>query len=136
MELKYILLIFITHFIADFIFQSEEMAKGKSTNNLQLLKHTFMYSFITFLCLFLMGLFEWIFDISDILKPLNILLFTIITFIFHTITDYMTSRVVKQKFDNQEYGSDIPNLGAFTIIGFDQVLHYVQLFLTFSLLFL
>lgn len=136
MELKYILLIFITHFIADFIFQSEEMATGKSTDNVQLVKHTFMYSFITFICLIIMGLYEWVVDISYILKPLNILLFTIITFIFHTITDYMTSRVVKQKFNNEEYGSPIPNLGAFTIIGFDQVLHYVQLFLTFSLLFL
>ena len=136
MELNYILLIFITHFIADFIFQSEEMAKGKSVDNLQLLKHTLMYSFITFICFFIMGLFEWVVNISHTLKPLNILLFTIITFIFHTITDYMTSRVVKQKFDNEEYGSDIPNLGAFTIIGFDQVLHYVQLFLTFSLAFL
>jgi hypothetical protein len=57
-----------------------------------------------------------------------------ITFISHFITDYITSRIVKRKFENNEYGSPIPNFGAFSIIGFDQVLHYTQLFLTYQFL--
>jgi hypothetical protein len=62
------------------------------------------------------------------------LLFGVITFITHTATDYFTSRIVSKKFAKQEYGSPIPNFGAFTIIGIDQVLHYIQLFLTYQLL--
>jgi len=58
----------------------------------------------------------------------NLLLFFAITFLLHTATDYITSRIVSRKFANHEYGSPIPNTGAFTVIGFDQVLHYIQLF--------
>ena len=29
----------------------------------------------------------------------------------------------------------IPNLGAFSVIGFDQVLHYIQLIITWKLIF-
>jgi len=62
------------------------------------------------------------------------ILFFLITFCCHFITDYITSRIVSRKFANKEYGSPIPNIGAFTVIGFDQVLHYIQLFGTFYLL--
>jgi hypothetical protein len=60
--------------------------------------------------------------------------FGVVTLICHTATDYVTSRIVSKKFAKGEYGSSIPNFGAFTIIGIDQVLHYVQLFLTYNLL--
>ena len=56
-----------------------------------------------------------------------------ITFIFHTITDYFTSRIVSKKFEEGNVGSAPPNFGAFTIIGIDQVLHYIQLFTTYYL---
>jgi hypothetical protein len=57
-----------------------------------------------------------------------------LTFLCHFITDYITSRIVKKRFEDKYYGSPIPNLGAFTVIGFDQVLHYAQLFLTYYFL--
>jgi hypothetical protein len=131
MEIKYILLIVILHFIADFIFQDEEWATKKSTSNEDLLSHTLVYSLIMFGGLFVIGVFETKTGVK-IWSVLDILKFTVVTFIFHTITDYLTSRVVKQKFDNEEYGSRIPNLGAFSIIGFDQLLHFIQLFLCFD----
>jgi hypothetical protein len=65
---------------------------------------------------------------------LDVLAFVGITFVAHTITDYITSRIVSRKFANKEFGSPIPNTGAFTVIGFDQVLHYIQLFGTYYLL--
>lgn len=63
-----------------------------------------------------------------------VLSFVGITFICHTATDYVTSRIVSKKFAKGHYGSAIPNFGAFTIIGFDQILHYIQLFLTYYIL--
>jgi hypothetical protein len=120
-----IILIIIFHWIADFIFQDEEWATNKSKYTLPLLKHTLMYSII------------WLFPIYWISGGdlVNTLMFVGITFIAHTITDYFTSKVVSNRFSKQHYGSPIPNFGAFTIIGFDQVLHYVQLVLTWNLLF-
>jgi hypothetical protein len=42
---------------------------------------------------------------------------------------------VSKKFADHYYGSPIPNFGAFSTIGFDQVLHYVQLIITWWFIF-
>lgn len=118
------ILIIVTHWIADFILQAEKWALGKSKSWVPLLKHTATYSIVWLIPVWIMS--------GDLIKSL---IFVDITFIFHTITDYFTSRVVSNKFQKEEYGSPIPNFGAFTIIGFDQVLHYIQLILTWYILF-
>lgn len=136
MTLTVILSIIFIHWVADFIFQAEEWATNKSKSLGSLLMHTMTYSVVIW---FLAGgfLFSKPCDISafgicvDIPK---LFAFAGITFVAHTITDYFTSKIVSRKFANQEYGSPIPNFGAFTVIGFDQVLHYVQLFLTYHFL--
>lgn len=121
-------LLFI-HWIADFIMQNESDALGKSKKAFHLFKHTLMYSSVWFifgvLDMFFFGA-PW--DLLQIVK------FTLITFIAHTITDYFTSRIVARKFANKEYGSNVPNFGAFTVIGFDQILHYIQIFTTYWVL--
>lgn len=123
MSLTVILSIIIIHWFADFVMQDEKWALGKSKNWSDLLAHT-----TTYMCFWIL---MWAF------LPFHLtLLFMVITFIAHTITDYFTSRIVSKKFSKQEYGSSIPNTGAFTIIGIDQVLHYFQLFITYKLLFL
>lgn len=125
------IIIIIIHWIADFIFQDEEWANNKSTNNTALLKHTIIYSLLWFIPI--------IFLMDDNLSSKEYFiggsLFVIITFIFHTLTDYFTSKIVSKQFKKGYFGSKIPNFGAFTTIGFDQVLHYMQLFLTYKLLF-
>ena len=55
--------------------------------------------------------------------------FPLITFITHTITDYFTSRLNSRLWAK----GDVHNF--FVSVGFDQVLHYVQLFLTYQILF-
>lgn len=124
-SLKIIFVIILTHWVADFIFQDEKWALGKSKNIFDLLDHTFVYSFIfgLVMCFFLGDV--------NVYYPT---LFAIITLILHTITDYFTSRLVSKKFEKKEYGSSIPNIGAFTYIGFDQLLHYIQLFGTYYIL--
>ena len=133
MTLTIVLTIIIIHWIADFVFQAEEWATNKSKSNVALYKHVMTYSTIwLFASLFLLGVArpaettEWYVYSS--------ILFFMLTFCCHFITDYITSRIVSRKFANKEYGSPIPNFGAFTIIGFDQVLHYGQLFGTYYLL--
>jgi len=112
--------IIIIHWIADFVFQDEKWALGKSKNWRDLLSHTSLYSLLWFIPMIILLGVNW-----------KVSVFVFITFVLHTTTDYYTSRIVSKKFANNHYGSPIPNFGAFSIIGFDQVLHYVQLFLTY-----
>jgi hypothetical protein len=115
----------IIHWIADFICQSDKMAKGKSSSWKCLLSHTATYSFIWFI---VMGIQCRMYNI-DIDTTVNLVVFfPLITFFCHTMTDYITSREVKKLFEK----GDTHN--GFVVIGFDQILHYVQLFLTYLLL--
>lgn len=123
MNLIEIFSILIIHWFADFVLQTDKQAKGKSKNWRFLLEHTFTYS-ITF------------FGLLSLLNPIfNVGLtfhfgfyFFIITFIAHTITDYFTSRL------NSKLWSEGKVHSFFVSVGFDQILHYVQLFLTYYLL--
>lgn len=127
------------HFLADFYLQTDEQAVNKSKSIKYLLSHTFIYS--VFMCLTMMLM----------LDPLKALLFGLITFILHTLTDFITSRVNKYllpkevsyslklykekeniNFTHFPEGRNYHNF--FLGIGFDQMLHYFQLFLTFYFL--
>ena len=134
MSLIEIFSIIVIHWIADFILQDEKWALGKSKNWKDLLLHTYTYSLIWLIPLITIKLYGGYDLLNKVFGGPNILWFFPITFICHTITDYFTSRIVSKKFAEGKYGSAIPNFGAFTIIGFDQVLHYIQLFLTYELL--
>jgi hypothetical protein len=55
-------------------------------------------------------------------------LFSAVTFVGHTATDYITSRCSKKYFSKNDYHN------GFVVIGFDQILHYLQLYFTYKLL--
>jgi len=117
MEIHIILLVLFFHWIADFICQDEKWAINKANWFEFLIQHTLLYSFIMWAGLLL--IFPT-FSAS--------ILFFLITFVSHTLTDYFTSIVVKQRFMDKHLGSAIPNFGAYSIIGYDQLLHYTMLF--------
>ena len=134
MNLIEIFSILIIHWFADFVMQTDKQAKGKSKNWKDLLSHTGIYSFVWFL----VGLAIYLQNFKpyaeipitkefEKLIPLG-LLFVLITFIAHTITDYFTSRL------NSKLWSEGKVHYFFVSIGFDQILHYVQLFTTYYLL--
>ena len=101
----------ITHWCADFILQTDWQAKNKSKNNGALISHTLIYS----MC--------WVTMVPFLIE--KVVLFIFITFIFHTITDYYSSRASSYFIRR----GDTHNF--FVIIGLDQTLHMIQLFLTF-----
>lgn len=129
--------IIIIHWFADFVLQTDKQAKGKSKNWSDLLSHTGVYSLVWLLVggfIYLQQFRPYNPAYNDMMNvywqhwiPRG-LLFVLITFVCHTITDYFTSRLNSKLWAK----GDVHNF--FVSIGFDQVLHYVQLFLTYSLL--
>lgn len=111
--------IIVVHFIADFVLQTHWQATNKSKNNVALLLHTISYSaFFLFVGIMLPHLFT----------VEQVIAFTFITFFAHTVTDYITSRINTWLWNRK----DVHNF--FVSVGFDQVLHYAQLFLTYHYL--
>lgn len=117
MEIHIILLVLFFHWVADFVCQDEKWSINKASWFEFLLRHTLVYSFIMWMGLLL--IFPT-FAAS--------ILFFVITLVSHTLVDYFTSIVVRQRFADKHFGSAIPNFGGFSIIGYDQLLHYVMLF--------
>jgi len=111
------LIILFWHFIADFLCQTDWMANNKSKGWDALLWHTAIYSVLWFFPVITYGI---IYD-----APQRIILFVPITFVAHTVTDYITSR------ETTKLWTDGKIRPFFHVIGLDQYLHYIQLFVTF-----
>ena len=133
-----VIAILFIHWVADFVFQTDKQAQGKSKNWGDLLSHTLVYSLVWYLVIFIIALksyADYFFGnnfnsnpIEDLGWSLSILLFPIITFVCHTITDYFTSRL------NAKLWADKKVHNFFVSVGFDQFLHFAQLLLTYQLL--
>lgn len=115
MSLYIIFSVLFVHWFSDFVIQTDKEAKGKSSDNRMLLNHTVTYTVVSMVLL--IGL--------NVLNTLvESIIFLVITFVFHTLTDYFTSRLNAKLWAK----GDVHNF--FVSVGFDQVLHYIQLFLT------
>jgi len=89
-----ILLFVIVHWIADFVLQQiGNLGEKKSTSMQALLIHTSEYS----LCFFILMVFLIGLD--------GAITFTLVTFIAHTITDYITSRLNKRLYEENKKSS-------------------------------
>lgn len=112
--------ILIIHFLADFGLQTHEQSQNKSKGNniwnLALFQHVGVYSLV------------WCISLIGYLPYHAILMFGFITFTAHYTTDWITSRVGKSFWVKE----DLHN--GFVVIGFDQMLHYLQLYFTLKLL--
>lgn len=121
MEFSVIIFILLIHFLADFGLQTHEQTQNKSSDNLYLFYHVAVYSGIWFIALLGHPYTEK--------GGQYISLFVFITFILHFCTDYVTSRISKKFFEKQDYHN------GFVVVGFDQLLHYVQLLACWKILF-
>lgn len=119
MNILIIILIVFLHWLLDFVCQTDWMAKNKSKNNNALIAHTLIYTLI-----YTLG---WL-PFSIILFGGNGWIFLLVTYICHTFTDYWTSRLNTYLWNK----GDVHNF--FVSVGFDQFLHYLQLYLTVYLL--
>lgn len=122
-----LLYILIVHWVADFIFQSHEEATNKSTSFKWLCSHTIKYSLIWIFASCLgFGFLDNTLSTNEYL--ILSVLFGLVTLVAHTFTDFFTSKLAKEYFSVGNYHN------GFVVVGFDQILHYIQLYLTFQLL--
>lgn len=114
-KLTIVVAILFIHWVADFLCQTDWMAQNKSKDNVALLAHVGIYSFIWFIPMFFMCPGHR-FAASE---------FVAITMICHYITDYFTSRLNSKLWEEKKVH------WFFVSVGFDQFLHYLQLLLTY-----
>jgi uncharacterized membrane protein HdeD (DUF308 family) len=109
-----ILLLFLAHYVADFVCQSRKMAENKSKDHRWLLKHVGVYALV-------LGILTFpIFQYSDLF-----LIWVILNFVIHLGTDAITSRLAAHFYQKK-------SMGAFwRVIGIDQMSHYVVLYYTY-----
>ena len=116
-ELKVVFFLIIVHFLADFCLQTHEQAINKSSSNKYLFYHVGTYSLAWFFAMWgFCGIWQMAF------------MFATMTFSLHFATDYVTSRISKKFFEAKDFHN------GFVVVGFDQVLHYFQLLVTFVFL--
>lgn len=106
------ILIMFLHFLADFVFQSNKMAQGKSSSWKWLLAHVGTYGLIFFVGLYFFVSFKFLLYYVGI----NVLL--------HLYIDSKTSKITKRLWAEKKVHE------FFVAIGFDQFLHYLCLYLT------
>lgn len=114
-----LLFILVIHYLGDFILQSDKQAKNKYKGELDMFSHVSTYSFVWLLFTYFM--------FNDIEKSFQ---FAIMTFVAHFLTDLFTSNLTKYYADKKDYHN------MFVVIGFDQILHYIQLYICIDFLFI
>lgn len=118
MDEKMLIFILLMHYLCDFVLQTKWQAENKWEKADALFWHITTYSVV--------------FGLATIIvlpNLLTVITFTLTTFVFHAITDLFTS-----KFTHKYFFETKNNHHAFAVIGFDQVLHYIQLYITIKLL--
>ena len=113
--------IILVHWIADFVLQSRMMGENKSTNNVWMATHCFVYTTATIIL--------WLPLMCFTILPLDYnstLLAGLFVFLTHFATDYISSRMTTKYSKSKKW------YAFFTTIGFDQVVHYTQLFLIYN----
>lgn len=101
--------------------QDEDWAVNKSKDVQALTKHVALYSILWLPVAYWIFKFDFNFSCG----------FVVVTFLTHFTTDYFSSKVTSRMFVAGKFGTHIPNTGAFSVIGFDQMLHYYALFVTY-----
>jgi hypothetical protein len=121
MKIEIVLWILFCHWICDFVLQTDKQARGKSSNFNHLINHTMTYTVTMSILIVVCGFnnyFIWQFC-----------RFFIITLFFHTVQDFITSRINKKLWDDKKVHL------FFVSVGFDQFLHFAQLIISYKLLF-
>ena len=115
-----ILVLFIVHFLADFVFQSSKMATGKSKSLKWLSIHVGVYGLVSLISFFTLSIFYNSYLLAFYWWGLNVVL--------HFIVDFFTSKITSRFWEQKNMRF------FFVMIGFDQLIHNLCLLSTFFLI--
>lgn len=115
------------HFIGDFICQTDEMVKGKSTNLNHLTNHIFVYGevltvMITLLLVVVSLMGYWV-------PWYKVIGYILINMFLHWVTDYFTSKMTAKLWTEKRVRD------FFIIIGVEQLIHSFCLIISFYMVF-
>lgn len=119
-SLYVIIVLLVAHYVSDFVMQNDYMARNKSSKNIPLFVHG-----LTYTCSMLIITLIAFYGKYDLYLVAS---FVIINGILHTAVDFITSRISSAANTAGRIGGQIPNFGFFSIIGLDQLIHYIMLF--------
>ena len=115
--------VLFTHFLADFVYQSREIATTKSSNNISLLKHVAIYAGVLGIATAVdigFAFFGWPDKYkASIGKQIAFIIFNVV---MHFVTDYFTSRASTKAYKT----GDLHRF--WCVIGFDQMIHATTLY--------
>lgn len=106
------------HYIADFIFQSQQMAENKSKSKEWLTKHVAVYTVVLAFASF---------PLLFVITLANFIKFIIINGCLHWAVDFVTSKMTAKRWKEARYHD------MFVVIGADQLIHMCTLLTTFYL---
>lgn len=119
-----LVILFVIHFISDFLLQSREIGEKKSKE----IKYLCIHFYIIFVSFTLLNIF--IFDFY------NNILFALIYGFIHCLQDWYVWRlykwIIKMKtndIENYQYWKDSK---FYSTIGFDQLLHFIEIILIYN----
>ncbi|MBA2613585.1 MAG: DUF3307 domain-containing protein [Bacteroidetes bacterium] len=115
-----LLIIFIVHFLADFVFQSSKMATGKSKSLKWLSIHVGVYASVSLLTFIVLATLYGNILFAFYWWTINVVL--------HFIVDFFTSKITSRFWEEKNMRF------FFVMIGFDQLIHNLCLVTTFFLL--
>ncbi|MDP3556755.1 MAG: DUF3307 domain-containing protein [Bacteroidota bacterium] len=115
-----VLVIFVVHFLADFVFQSSQMATGKSKSIKWLSIHVGVYATVSLISFFVLANFFDSYVIAFYWWATNVVL--------HFVVDFVTSKITSKYWEQNNMRL------FFVMIGFDQLIHNICLMTTFFLL--
>ncbi len=118
LKIEIVLYIIGTHYLADFIFQTREMARNKSTSLKALSLHVLVYGLVSGL------LWSAKFPINT-----KFWIYLGLNTILHFIVDFFSSKISSYLYQNKREHE------FWSVIGYDQVVHYACLFGTFPYFF-
>lgn len=121
-DVKIVLVLLFLHWIADFVLQSDTVAKGKSKYTYLLMEHTRLYALALGSGIFILQSFFG-YDMGECF--VFAIRFGLITWVFHTAQDYFTSKLNAKLYPKHSF---------WVALGFDQFLHFTQLILTYKIL--
>lgn len=119
------LFIMLVHWFSDFVLQTRHMATRKSEDNYYLWLHVSIYSVSTIFFWFLLLLLT-----STDINFIDMFISFVLILSTHWVTDYFTSRLSSKFYKKEDY------YNFFNVIGIDQWLHYLSLFLIYEYIIL